>query len=96
MSFSINSVSSHNSVSRYEMNSQYRKAGIPDDIISQGETAIQNYAFENQITLPDFTSKDDEPLFEMKDDASENQAVQSQASQSPEAGGVKKKVSYNA
>lgn len=64
MSFSVNSVSSH-SVSRYEMKSQYRNAGIPDDVISQGETAIQNYAFENGITLPDFTSHDEEPLFEM-------------------------------
>ena len=94
MSFSVNSVSSH-SVSRYEMKSQYRNAGIPDDVISQGETAIQNYAFENGITLPDFTSQDEEPLFEMNSNAQDT-GVQAQSAQAKQADGSTKRLKYNA
>lgn len=56
------------SVPRYQRESMYSKAGIPDDIIAQGQTAIENYAFENKITLPDFSqTQDEEPLFEIED-----------------------------
>lgn len=94
MSFSVNSVSSH-SVFRYEMKSQYRNAGIPDDVISQGETAIQNYAFENGITLPDFTSQDEEPLFEMNSNAQDT-GVQAQSAQANQSDGSTKRLKYNA
>ena len=88
MSLSINSVSSYNNVSRYERESQYRKAGIPDDIIAQGQTAIENYAFENSITLPDFTTQDEESLFDFADN--EEVAEQNQPPTDAEA----KKMEY--
>jgi hypothetical protein len=77
------------------MKSQYRNAGIPDDVISQGETAIQNYAFENGITLPDFTSQDEEPLFEMNSNAQDT-GVQAQSAQANQSDGSTKRLKYNA
>ena len=77
------------------MKSQYRNAGIPDDVISQGETAIQNDAFENGITLPDFTSQDEEPLFEMNSNAQDT-GVQAQSAQANQSDGSTKRLKYNA
>jgi hypothetical protein len=77
------------------MKSQYRNAGIPDDVISQGQTAIQNYAFENGITLPDFTSQDEEPLFEMNSNAQDT-GVQAQSAQANQSDGSTKRLKYNA
>jgi len=38
--------------SQFDVNKKLTDAGIPANIIAQGETAIQNYALEHGITLP--------------------------------------------
>ena len=53
------------------------------------------YAFENGITVPDFTSQDKEPLFEMNSNAQDT-GVQAQSAQSNQADGSTKRLKYNA
>ena len=61
---------------------QYQQLGIPDDVISQGESAIEDYAYENSITLPNFDTQDQEALFEpAEEDASQAQAAQANNAQ---------------
>ena len=36
----------------YDVNKKLTDAGIPADVIAQGETAIANYALDHSITLP--------------------------------------------
>ncbi len=76
MSLSVNGVSGH-VYTDIEKKFQYQQLGIPDDVISQGTSAIEDYAYENGITLPNFETQDEEPLFE----TSENETTQAQAGQ---------------
>ena len=66
MGLSINSTSAQktNYISTTQYKSQLKNLGIPDDIISQGETAIKNYASENGITLPTNNAQTQENLFD--------------------------------
>ena len=63
MSLSVNGVSGHR-ISEIDKKFQYQQLGIPDDVISEGASAIEDYAYENNITLPDFEAQDEEALFE--------------------------------
>mgnify|MGYP003207755841 CR=1 FL=1 len=94
MSLSVNGVSGH-VYTDIEKKFQYQQLGIPDDVISQGTSAIEDYAYENGITLPNFETQDEEPLFE----TSENETTQSAAAQNSnvaEANDPNKKLRYNA
>ncbi len=85
MSLSVNSVSGYR-ISEIDKKFQYQQLGIPDDVISQGETAIEDYAYENGITLPNFEAQDEETLFEPAEE--EN----SQAAAGQNAGTVNKEA----
>jgi len=37
---------------KYSVNKKLEACGIPADVIAKGESAINNYASEHQITLP--------------------------------------------
>lgn len=39
-------------VSKYDVNKKLRDAGIPEDIIQKGQSAIEQYAYEHHINLP--------------------------------------------
>ena len=39
------------SLSRYDVEDKLKDLGIPDDVIAQGESAIEDYAFKNSIDL---------------------------------------------
>jgi len=43
---------------KYEINNRLEKLGIPTDVIAKGEAAIEEYASENQITLPSSDPKE--------------------------------------
>ena len=62
MSLSVNGVSTHR-ISEIDKKFQYQQLGIPDEVISEGTSAIEDYAYENGITLPDFEAQDEEALF---------------------------------
>jgi len=46
---------------RYDVNKKLTDAGIPADVVAQGETAIENYATEHGITLPTDDKQDVKP-----------------------------------
>lgn len=95
MSLSINSVSSHR-MTDIEKKFQYQSLGIPDDVISQGASAINDYAYENGITLPNFEAQDEEALFEPSEEMTTNVAVQAGAAQNTEAKDDPNKLRYKA
>lgn len=97
MSLSINGVNTNHYVSTYEKNAQYKSLGIPDDVISQGQTAIENYAFDNGITLPDFnTQTNNDTLFDVNgQNGQTGEVVLSEAAQNSNSDD-KKKLNYNA
>jgi len=39
------------SLDEYDVNKKLEDIGIPDDVIKQGESAIEDYAFDNNINL---------------------------------------------
>jgi len=49
------------SYDKYDVNKKLTDAGIPADVIAKGETAIQNYAVEHGITLPESDKKEAKP-----------------------------------
>jgi len=50
--------------SSFDVNEKLETAGIPEDVIKQGSTAIEKYASENKITLPKSDEKkSDAPKF---------------------------------
>jgi len=49
------------SYDKYDVNKKLTDAGIPADVIAKGETAIQNYAVEHGITLPESDKQDAKP-----------------------------------
>ena len=63
MGLSVNSTSGYR-ISEIDKKFQYQQLGIPDDVISEGASAIEDYAYENGITLPNFEAQDEEALFE--------------------------------
>lgn len=95
MSLSINSVSGHR-MTEIEKKFQYQSLGIPDDVISQGTSAIKDYAYENSITLPDFEAQDEEALFEPAEEMETNDAAQAGAAQDAGAGDDPQKLRYKA
>lgn len=94
MSLSVNGVSGH-VYTDIEKKFQYQQLGIPDDVISEGTSAIEDYAYENGITLPNFETQDMETLFEPTDNET-NQAQAGQAGQSNTAQGNKGKMNFKA
>ena len=50
------------SLDKYDVDDKLKELGIPEDIIAKGESAINDYAFEQNIDLtslqPDLTDKD--------------------------------------
>ncbi len=51
--YAASSSSSSVSLTSDEMKDQLISLGIPEDVISEGESAIREYAYDNNITLPD-------------------------------------------
>ena len=89
MSLSVNGVSGHR-ISEIDKKFQYQQLGIPDDVIAEGASAIEDYAYENNITLPDFEAQDEEALF----DPSQEESAQAAAGQN--ANEDEKKLRYKA
>ncbi len=57
-------------MSEYDINKELEEAGIPDDVINQGSSAIEAYASENKITLPTSEEmKQEAPTKELKGSA---------------------------
>lgn len=50
----------------YDVNKKLKDLGIPDEIIEQGEDAIENYAQENSITLPTSDEQEQKETPEVK------------------------------
>lgn len=54
------------SLNEYDINKRLENIGIPDEIIKQGESAIEDYAFNNDINLetiqPEKTAQKSKPL----------------------------------
>ena len=93
MSLSVNGVSTHR-ITEIEKKFQYQQLGIPDDVISQGTSAIEDYAYENSITLPDFEANDEETLFEpAQEETTQAAAAQNSSAVSDDAD---KKLRYQA
>ncbi len=92
MGLSINSVSGYR-ISEIDKKFQYQQLGIPDEVISEGESAIEDYAYENGITLPNFETQDEETLFE---EPAENETTQANAAQNSEASKSGNSFGYNA
>ncbi len=93
MNLSLNSVSGYK-ISEIDKKFQYQQLGIPDDVISQGASAIEDYAYENSITLPDFEAQDEEALFApSNDDSTQAAAGQNSGATNNEAN---KKLRYQA
>lgn len=65
-SFSISALRA-SGMTTYAIQSQLSQLGIPEDVIEQGDTAIANYAYKNQITLPT-AQQDEESLFDFNKD----------------------------
>lgn len=93
MGLSINSNSGYR-ISEIDKKFQYQQLGIPDEVIAEGASAIEDYAYENGITLPTFeTQQDEETLFE---EPAENEVTQANAAQNSEASKSGNNLGYSA
>ena len=63
--YSIKNVSGE-TMNEYDVNKKLEDLGIPDDVIQQGEIAIEDYAYENNINLDQLQPENKEKSKELK------------------------------